>query len=200
MSTIHAAAAAALGAIPVPMLDRYAQSLVRGSAFRRVCLDHDVRLSTRARRTLAKSGPRVGLIARFIAPLRWADRVEEAVRLMTDAALLNRYLTKGPELGWRRRGAALERDEAQRVVDAWAKARRAGTVSTLRAAPGGVWGTVRDASRSVVQLDHEDRPPLERLVDTVLDALSGVPDEVIDAMAKPFDACFADAESRVEAP
>lgn len=199
MSTIHAAAAAALGAIPVPVLDRYAQSLVRGSAFRRVCLRHDVRLSSRARRTLAKAGPRVGWIARFVAPLRWADRVEDAVRLMTETALLDRYLRRGPKRGWRRRGASLEAGEAEQIVEAWQRARRSGTARALRAAPGGVWGTVRDASRSVIELDHEDRPPLERMVDTILDALSEVPDEVIDAMAEPFDACFDESErARVE--
>ena len=199
MSTIHAAAAAALGAIPVPVLDRYAQSLVRGSAFRRVCLAHDVRLSPKARKALAASGPRSSWLARFVAPLRWADRAEDAVRLMTDAALLDRYLRRGPREGWRREGAALEEPEARRIVAAWQAARRTGTARALRAAPGGLWGTVRDAGRSVVELDHEDRPPLERLIDTLLDALSEVPDEVIDALAVPFDACFetvAESEAR----
>lgn len=194
MSTIHAAAAAALGAIPVPFLDRYAQSLVRGSAFRRVCLRHDVRLSSKARNALSASGPRGGWVSRIVAPLRWADRAEDAVRLMTDAALLDRYLARGPQKGWRRANASLEQAEAGRIVQAWARARRVGTSQALRSAPGGLWTTVRDAGRSVVALDREDRPPLERLVDTLLDALSEVPDEVIDAMAEPFDAFFSDRE------
>ena len=198
---VHALATAAAGALPVPGLDRYLRALTRGAALRRVASQRGVRLTPDARRILAappsaSSKRRVAgmLLRRFAAPMRLVARAEDATAVLADAHLLDGYLREAAERGWRRRGAPLDGREARRLRAALDAARRSAAYDALRAAPGGLVGTAREAAQALWKPgDGEDRPPLERLVDTVLDGLAEGPEDVLEALWEGFEDAWVGA-------
>ncbi len=188
---IYAAAAGLATAVPVPFADRLLSGLARGAALRRVARRHDVRLSRGARDVL--SGGRVNrdpkgrwlrsAVASAFAPLRIASRVDDAVSTWAAAILLDHHLT----VAERPKGAALSRDEAIRIRHAMDSAEVDAVLEALRLAPGGVFKTFGEALRAAAGLDDEDRSPIERAVDTLLDAAADSPESILARLRAAFD-------------
>ncbi len=183
----HAIATALAGAIPIPLLGGYAQRLTRGAAFRRVARAHQTRLGGGARDVLARpwhepAGLLRLVLRRIAAPIAMASRAEEAARLMVDARLFERYLEIAPDRGWRERGSAMSRSEAEQVRRALAASLRGSTRDAIKDVPTGV-----GRAWSELKADHEARDPLERLVDGLLDLASEFPAGALDAAGERFD-------------
>lgn len=196
---IYAAAAGLASAVPVPVLDTLLGGLARGAAMRRVAARHGVRLSRDARRLLAHPPPaadrRVRLarrvLTRVVAPLRVIRRVEEGLGALAAARLFDHYLRTSD----RRPGAPLEAAEAARVRAAIGRAAVEGAFDSARDAPGGFYRTARDAVATLLEPGSDDRTPLERVVDTLLDAAADAPDDVGDRVLERFDAALREVAS-----
>ncbi len=195
---VYAAAAGLATAVPVPFLDVALTGLARGAALRRVAARHGVRLAGEPREVLSRplsaerrSALQAHLVrravAQLVAPLRIAARMEDALLTFVAALLLDHYLATSP----RERGAPIGVEEARRIREAMERAALAGPFASLRDAPHGFWRTIVDGVRAAAKPDAEDRTPVERLVDAVLDAAADAPGEVADRMRRAFDAALA---------
>jgi hypothetical protein len=188
---VYAAAAGLATAVPLPFADRVLSGLARGAALRRVAKRHGVRLTRGARDIL--SGGRVSqdpkgrwlrsAISSALAPLRIASRVDDAVSTWAAAILLDHHLTTAE----RPRGAPLSRDEAVAIRHAMDSAEVHAVLEALRLAPSGVARAIGDALRAAVELDTEDRSPVERAVDTLLDAAADSPESILERLRGAFD-------------
>lgn len=198
---IFALAAGLSAAIPIPVLDSILSGLGWGSAMRMVAARHQVRLTQEARTVLG--APRghadepdvnkrrvIGLLKRAAAPLRVVHRIENALVAFTGAFLFDHYLRTSD----RREGAPLGEAEARRVRSAIDAASIDGFVLSLRKAPMGIVGIAVDAVKVAVTLDTEDRPPLERVMDHLLDAAVESHSDMSQALEKRFDRAFAESE------
>jgi len=195
---IFALAAGLSAAIPIPVLDSLLSGLGWGSAMRMVAARHDVRLTPEARTILGAprghadepdAGKRAArsLLRRVLGPLRIVHRVENAIVAFTGAFLFDHYLRTSS----RRAGAPLGEQEARRVRSAIDAASIEGFVHSLRKAPMSVVGIVIDAVRVAVTLDTEDRPPLERVFDHLLDTAVESHSAVSQILEQRFDQAFA---------
>ncbi|MBX3247023.1 MAG: hypothetical protein KF901_07575 [Myxococcales bacterium] len=191
----HALAAAVVSSLPVPLLAPRALQLVRGAALRRVAHARSVRLTREARAILARPPEAVtpggiarrvvgAMTARIAAPLLVAQRVEAALGVLVDARLLDRHLGRRA----RRAHAPLGADEARAIVAAVAAARRGAAWKTLVGLPRGGVTVAQRTGRAIVGEELEDRTPIERVVDALLDAAADVPGDLFDALARDFDA------------
>jgi len=188
---IYAAAAGLATAVPVPFVDRALSGLARGAALRRVAKRRGIRLSRGARDVL--SGGRISrdpkgrwlrsAIASALAPVRVASRVDDAVSTWAAALLLDHHLVVAD----RPRRAPLTREEALRIRRAMDSAEVDAVLDSLRLAPRAVLDAIAGAVRSAIELDVEDRSPLERAVDSLLDAAAEAPDSIIDRLKQAFD-------------
>ncbi len=194
---MYAAAAGVLSALPVPFLDSMLASLARGAAMRRVAQRHGVRLDPAARDLLARGdepmaqvkGLRIvrSLAARFVAPLRLVNRAEEALSAFSAASLFDHYLRTAD----RRQGAPLTEAEARRVHQAMKGAAGKGATDALKGVPLSVVVTFKAAVDAARAQDAEGRPPVERVVDALLDSLADAPDGVNEAIERRFDEALA---------
>jgi hypothetical protein len=192
---VYAVAAAFLSGIPVPIVDGLLSDAARGAAFRRVAASHGVRLGAEARkalvsqpympkergRTIARAAR--SIVQRAFVPARVATRVEMASRALVEARLFELYLSTVD----RREGAPMGVHEAERVRKAMSTALRdglsevsAGILARLRQ----VAGAVVAARRSDDPLD--DRAPLERVVDSLLDLAADLPRDALDPVEARF--------------
>jgi hypothetical protein len=191
---VYAAAAGLASIVPVPFLDGLLTGVARGSAVRRIAARRGVRLSHDARRTLAgvsitrPTGTgtarllRIAL-SRAMSPIRIASRLEDATATALSALLLDHYLTTEE----RRVGAPLEDAEAHRVRTAMEAAFASGGLESLRSLPVGALEILVRAARAAVALDIEDRGPVERFVDALLDGVADAPSEWLERLRVLFD-------------
>lgn len=188
---VYATAAGLATAVPLPIIDRALSGLARGAALRHVAARHGVRLTHEARVVLTSDEPVLGkktrllraTLAHLTAPLRIASRIDDALSTWSSAVLLHHYLVTHP----RTPHAALSGSEARAIKRAIDSAEVHGVLASLRAAPSKVGRTVADAVKSVGELDLEDRTPLERVVDTLLDRAADTPEEVGVRLRTAFD-------------
>jgi hypothetical protein len=191
---VYATAAGLATAVPLPLLDRALSGLARGAALRHVASRHGVRLTREARQMLVSEltgGNKKMRLARaalvhLTAPLRIASRVDDALSTWSAAVLLDHYLVTRP----RAPHAALGGAEARAVKDAIDSAEVHGVLASLRAAPSALGRSVVDAVKSAGQLDLEDRTPLERVFDTLLDRAADAPEEIGVRLRAAFDHAF----------
>lgn len=181
---VYAAAAAFLSGIPLPVVDGVLSDAARGAAFRRVAEAHGVRLGAGARSALVaqtympkSSGRTLARAARSIAqrafiPARVATRIEMAARSMVETRLFSLYLDVAP----RREGAPLGVHEAERIRAAMNESLREG-LADVTAALASRLKQAGSALRGLRRADdpHDDRAPLERLVDALLDVAADLP-------------------------
>jgi hypothetical protein len=191
---IYAAAAGLASIIPVPFLDSLLTGVARGSAVRRIAARRGVRLSHEARKTLAgvsitrPTGTGTArllrmALSRALSPIRIASRLEDATATVLSSLLLDHYL--GTEE--RRIGAPLEEREARRVRAAMESAFAANGLESLKSLPLGALDILMKAARAAMSLDAEDRGPVERFVDALLDALADAPSEWAERLRVLFD-------------
>jgi hypothetical protein len=83
--------------------------------------------------------------------------------------------------------APVTEPEARRVRAAMDSAEVAAVIGALRAAPRGTWRAVTGALRAAFDVDGEDRSPLERLVDGLLDAAADAPADLRVRLCDAFD-------------
>lgn len=194
---VYATAAGLASVVPVPWLDDMLSGLARGAALRRVAGRHGVRLDKKARAILAApEAPERGtgggrrlvrsVAARLVAPLRVIKRVEGGLSAFASALLFDHYLTTAE----RRHGAPVLPDEAWRVRAAIDAATVGGVAQAMRRVPIGTWRAFSGAAKAAVALDEEDRPPLERTVDALLDAAADAPDDLASHLRAKFDAAL----------
>jgi hypothetical protein len=198
---VYAAAAAFLSGIPVPIVDGLLSDAARGAAFRRVAASRGVRLGAGARKALVaqsympkRSGRTVvraarSMIQRAFLPARMATRVETASRSLVETRLFELYLSTVE----RREGAPLGVHEAERV--------RAAMNDALREGMGGVTAALlarlREAGSALVgarrpEDAHDDRAPLERVVDALLDVAADLPLDALEPLEARFLASLDD--------
>jgi hypothetical protein len=204
---VYSAAVGLTTAVPLPLVDRFLTGLVRGAAMRRVCLRHGVRLGREARDILGRPDRRRGqsdgallvvrsILERAVAPLRVFARADDAVATLLSALLLDHYLHTAP----RAMGAPLMGAEARRLRRAMDSAAAQALASSLWSAPAGVLRTVLEALRAALTIDTEDRDPLERLVDTALDAAADAPLSLAERMREAFDVALRSVEEEDGVP
>ncbi|MEM9193023.1 MAG: hypothetical protein AAGF12_27865 [Myxococcota bacterium] len=210
--SVYGMAASAAAAVPVPLVDRWLGRLARGAALRRVCRWHGVRLTPRARQVLTDAGSDLepapqartarlafrvagflrdaavrtarNAAARVIGP---AARVDDGLSAVSAAVLLDHYLRSYP-----RPSGPLLYDEANRLRRAIDSAEVRGAVEALRSAPRGVLRTLYEAMQKVAADDPEDRTPVERVADHLLDAAADIPEEVTFRLERAFDRAWAE--------
>lgn len=191
---IYAAAAGLASIVPIPFLDSLLTGVARGSAVRRIAARRGVRLSHDARRTLAgvsltrPTGTGTArllrmALSRALSPIRIASRLEDAAATALSALLLDHYLATEE----RRVGAPLEENEARRVRDAMESAFSSGGLESLKSLPLGALEILMRAARAAMALDAEDRGPVERFVDALLDAAADAPSDWMERLRVLFD-------------
>jgi len=197
-AVVYATAAGLLAAVPIPLLDGALAGIARGSAVRRVAARRGVRISRDARDVLSRvgitrhvgTGParliRIAL-SRALAPVRIASRIEDASASFFTVVLLDHYLRTGD----RRPGAPLGGLEAERVRAAMEDAIAHGGLDALRSVPNGVVELAYRSVRAAIDVDAEDRGPIERLIDTFLDGIADAPAGTIERLTEHFDAAMA---------
>jgi hypothetical protein len=192
---VYAAAAAFLSGLPVPIVDGLLSDAARGAAFRRVAAGHGVRLGAGARkalvsqpympkgrgRTIARAAR--SIVQRVFVPARVATRVEMASRALVEARLFQLYLSTAE----RREGAPLGVHEAERVRKAMGTALRDG----LSEVSAGIVARLRQAASALVASrhpddPHDDRAPLERIVDALLDVAADLPRDALEPIEARF--------------
>ncbi|MBK8173040.1 MAG: hypothetical protein IPK60_22280 [Sandaracinaceae bacterium] len=190
---VYAAISGMAASVPLPWFDTVIARAARGSAMRRVAARRGVRLSPGARRALSKAGVGLGraglkgrlvrnVLTRIFPVLGIATRVEDALETVVCVLLLDHYLATAP-----RGSRPLETEEAERVQAAMKQSLTHGVFAALRAAPRGLWDTVREVATDMRAGDDEERAFTERLVDAVLDGVAGAPDGVSTRLASAFD-------------
>ncbi len=189
--TTHAIAHSVVGAIPIPWLDERAQSLIQGSAYRRVARARGVRFEPGAREELTrpkregKSGILVGavkkLAARALAPLNIAGIAESGVSCLLRTALFLRYLEVAEERTIRDAGERFSRAEAARFRSALDAIIPPLVAEALRRSPTGfrAW-TERSGIKSGFGADVEGRGIVERWTDAFLDGAADLPEGLVD--------------------
>jgi hypothetical protein len=189
---VYAAAAGLAAALPLPFVDALLAEAARGSAMRRVAARHGVRLTRDARRVLASPSEWEGgrplrivrsVVSRVLLPLRVANRLEDGLVAFASASLLDHYLATAE----RRPGAPMVEAEARRVRRAMDEASVEGLVGTLRRTPDGVGRLTRDVLGAFRAEDTEDRTPVERVIDGLLDAFADGPGELVAEVKARFD-------------
>lgn len=198
--TVYATVAGLAGAVPVPLLDAVLSELARGAAMRRVAQRHGVVLTPDARAILAGPGAvhatstergrlLKSALASFLAPLRIAARIEDAVGTLLAAILLD-YFLRRPD---RPRGATLAEAEATRIRAAIERAVAAAGFDALKTIPFGLFRVLRRGFEAMFTPDvSESRSPIERFVDAVLDGLADAPNELVDGLIHSFDDALVD--------
>ncbi len=196
-AVVYAAAAGALSAVPVPLVDGFLGSMARGSAMRRVASRRGVHLSRQARKTLSQvslsrptgRGPgrfiRAAL-SRALAPIRIASRLEEAAATFLAALVFDHYLATSS----RRLGSPVGGAEALQVRAAMEQAFVDGGLEALRAIPMGALEVLYHAGRDSLRPDLEDRGLVERFIDNVLDGAADAPSDVFERVCYLFDAAM----------
>lgn len=194
-TVVYAVATGVVGAVPVPFLDGLLTELARGAGIRRVAMKHRVPLPREVRNILAGSGAtamtstsrgrllKTALSAAF-APFRLATRVEESLGTLFAAALLDRYL------GRRERPVEMPLTvaEARRIRSATERAVTRFGFALLSSAPLDVFDGLARATRAVLEVDEgEERTPVERFFDEVLDGLADVPGGLMGRLGEQFD-------------
>ena len=207
---VYAAAAGVISALPVPFLDARLVALVRGAALRRVAHRHGVRLSAEARAVLAAPDPRVAspsiprrlvqtVLRRSLSSVRIAARVDDGLSTWAAALLLDHYLRTAARSATSPLPAPpILEGEAKRLRSAMSSAAVRGAVRLLRDVPSAVPGILRNAFGAAMTFDSEDRTPVERTVDALLEALADAPAGVGDRLREAFDTALA--EAHVSAP
>lgn len=191
---VYAAAAGLASIVPVPFLDGLLTGVARGSAVRRIAARRGVRLSHEARKTLAgvsitkPTGTGAArllrmALARALSPVRIASRLEDATATVLSSLLLDHYLATEE----RRVGAPLDEPEARRVRSAMETAFASSGLESLKSLPIGALEIVVRAAKAAVALDAEDRGPVERFVDALLDAAADAPSDWIERLRVLFD-------------
>lgn len=191
---VYAAAAGLASIVPVPFLDSLLTGVARGSAVRRIAARRGVRLSHDARRTLAgvsitrPTGTGAArllrmALSRALSPIRIASRLEDATATVLSSLLLDHYLATEE----RRLGAPLDEIEARRIRNAMEAAFSASGLESLRSLPLGALEILVRAARAALALDAEDRGPVERFVDALLDGAADAPSEWIERLRVLFD-------------
>ena len=199
---VYATAAGLASMVPVPFIDAVLSGYARGAAMRRVAARRHVRLERGARRVLSAPGltraegtgaARLlrAAVSRALAPIRVATRVEEALATFFAAVLLDHYLLTGA----RRDGAPIEEAEARRVRESMEEAYAAVGLDALRTVPLGALDVVVRAAKATVAIDAEDRGPIERFVDALLDGVADAPEDFFQRLREAFD--DADRRRRV---
>lgn len=191
---VYAAAAGLASVVPIPFIDGVLTGVARGSAVRRIAGRRGVRLTRDARKTLAgisitrPTGTGAArllrmALSRALAPIRIASRIEDATATVLSAILLDHYLATSD----RRVGSPLDDREARRVRDAMESAFSASGLESLRTLPLGALEVAVGAGRAAFSIDSEDRGPVERFVDTLLDGAADAPSEWMERLRVLFD-------------
>jgi hypothetical protein len=191
---VYAAAAGLVSVVPIPFVDGILTGVARGSAVRRIAGRRGVRLTREARKTLASisitrpTGTGAArllrmALSRALSPIRIASRVEDATATVLSAILLDHYLATSS----RRVGSPLDDREARRVRDAMESAFSASGLESLRTLPLGALDVFLGAGRAAFAIDSEDRGPVERFVDTLLDGAADAPSEWSERLRVLFD-------------
>jgi uncharacterized protein (DUF697 family) len=192
---VYAAAAGLAAAMPIPFVDALLAEAARGAAMRRVSARHGVRLTREARRALSSPGKLDGgrqarvvrsVLSRVLLPLRIANRFEDAVTAFVSASLLDHYLRSAD----RRPGAPMAEAEAHRVRRAMDAAAVEGVLGTLKRTPEGAGYVASSLAEAFRGSDVEDRTPIERVIDAVLDVFADGPAELVAEVKARFDAAL----------
>lgn len=193
---VYAGLAGLAGVVPVPIVDGIVSGLARGAALRRVAMGHGVSLSRTARKVLAAPGMRESsggtgvrlvrsLVTRFVPPVRFAARAEDAVATVIAAVLLDHYLETSA-----RAPGPIGEGEAHTIRAAMDAAVGPGALASLRDAPSGVVHAVRGAAGAARGDDAEGRGVLERVADVLLDGIADAPAELGRRLCTAFDAAL----------
>jgi len=196
-AVVYATAAGVLSAVPVPFLDGMLAGVARGSAVRRVASRRGVRVTRGARAVLSQvgltrhtssGGARFlrAALSRALAPIRIASRLESGVASFFTVVLLEHYLRTSD----RRAGMPIDELEAERLRRAMEAALAESGLEALRSVPLGALDLFAKSARAAVGVDVEDRGPIERLIDGMLDGLADAPSDVIDRLTELFDAAL----------
>jgi len=195
---MYAAAAGLASIVPVPFLDGLLTGVARGSAVRRIAARRGVRLSHEARKTLAgvsmtrPTGTGTArllrmALSRALSPIRIASRLEDATATVLSSLLLDHYLVTEE----RRIGSPLEDREARRIRTAMENAFAASGLESLKAVPLGALDIIVRAAKAALAIDAEDRGPVERFVDALLDAAADAPSDWLERLRVLFDEALA---------
>ncbi|MFO0692697.1 MAG: hypothetical protein U0230_04025 [Polyangiales bacterium] len=192
---VYATAAGLASAVPVPFLDTLLARTSRGAAMRRVAQRHDVQLTREARKVLGspdlvKKDARVRgyqlartVLQRFVLPLNAISRLEDGFAALASAALFDHYLETTP----RPQGGTLDGDEARWVRGAIDAAVVEGIEDVVRSLPGGAKQLWADLVSTVKTQDVEGRMKHEAVVDTLLDALADLPEDLVRTLVARFE-------------
>ena len=85
----------------------------------------------------------------------------------------------------------MDQPEARRVRDAMETAFSASGLESLRTLPLGMLDVMMGAGRAAFAIDSEDRGPVERFVDTLLDGAADAPSEWSERLRVLFDEALA---------
>lgn len=191
---VYAAAAALFQSVPIPLIDSHLAETARSSVFRRIARGHGVRLDREARVILIRlpKPGKVGLrrrvalragrtfIQRFFIPARLLLRLETATRTLVEAHLFELYLagrkSERPRIG------TIEASDIRSALD---EATREGLPELLGAL---VDSLSKLGGGSKAFEEEEDRSILERGVDTILDAIADLPDDLLIPFEERFTA------------
>jgi len=200
---VYSVASGLVAALPVPFVDQWLTPAVRGSALRRVAQRHNVPFTPAGREVLSAVGGgdvrrRIeGRVARevfrqLLRPLRLVTRFEDGLYTLASAQLLDHYLRTAD----RAPGAPLDALEAERIRGAMETAMVEGLWSGVRAGPDGVLQTVRKAFDAVTTPDEiEQRGPVERLLDAVLEGAADGPAGLGGKLEDAFDPALQRADA-----
>lgn len=196
---VYAAAAALLQSVPIPLVDTHLAETARSSVFRRIARAHGVRLDREARPILIRlpDAGKVGLrrrvalragrtlIQRFLIPARLLLRLETAARTLVEAHLFELYLSRRESE--RPRIGVVEASDIRSALD---EATREGLPELLSA----LVDSLAKISERSAPFEEEDRNLLERGVDTLLDAIADLPDDLLLPFEARFNARFSRSE------
>lgn len=200
---VYSLASGLVSVLPIPFVDQWLTPAVRGAALRRVAQRHGVPFTPAGREVLSAVGGgdvrrriegRVAreLVRQVLRPLRLVTRFEDGLYTLASAQLLDHYLRTAD----RPQGAALDAAEAERVRSAMETAMVEGLWSGVRAGPDGALQTLRKAFDAVTTPDElEQRNPLERLLDALLEGAADGPNGLNAKLAGAFDAALGRAET-----
>lgn len=203
---VYAIAAAFLQSVPIPFVDTHLAETARSSVFRRIARSHGIHLEREARLILirppdvAQHGLRKrlalragrSLIQRFLLPARALLRFETGARTLIEAHLFELYLNERQNT--RPRIGAIEASDIRTALD---EATREGIPALVGALVDSLAKHGRSgASKGMRDFDapEDDRNLVELGVDTVLDAIADLPDDLLIPFEARFRAYFQRSE------
>ncbi|MCS6858247.1 MAG: hypothetical protein NZM37_11095 [Sandaracinaceae bacterium] len=203
---LFAGAAAAAGAIPIPLLDVWVGSMVRGALMRRVAARRGVQLHHEARAILAQVASSAwagqgqvrfvkALLTKLFPPLQPLAQLEELIAAWMGALLFDHYLSTSDRASVSDPlfiGSA----EAMRIKFAIENSLSGSGGEILRSFAKAFAETLVRSFAQLRSADPEDRNAFERVLDTLLDGIADWPMDAWAQLSMRFDEAIAKAEGK----